>query len=281
MYPLVTPYRIGGKPTEVVHLPGLAAATIAAPPDFAWSAPPAELVLAAGDVHLWRAPLVADEIQLAQFRETLCAGERDRASRFHFAKGQREFIAARAILRILLGRYTGQPPDRLRFGYGAKGKPFLDERQSEPSVRFNLSHSDGLALYAFSRGREVGVDVECVRPSFSDDRIAEQFFSAREAAAIRALPAHRRPHSFLALWTAKEAWLKAKGAGLGDPWEEFEVSLRPPGDPVLTRRAGPSQPEQQWSFRSFPPAPGYMGALVVQGTGATLHCWDWPESAPQ
>jgi len=244
-----------------------------------WGHPRADLLLAADEVHLWRASLDADDAQLHRFWLTLSADERDRASRFHFLRGRQEFTAARGILRILLGRYTSTQAGRLRFAYGPKGKPYLAGKPHADGVRFNLSHSNGIALYAFSLGREVGVDVECMRAASSSQRIAQQFFSPREAAAIRRLPAHLQSQAFLACWTGKEAWLKAKGAGLGDPWNEFEVSLSPEGDALLLRDAEDSSRTDACFFESFRPAPGYVGAFVALGGAVELHRWDWAAAA--
>ena len=128
--------------------------------------------------------------------------ERQRAGRFHFEKDRGEFIVGRALLRTLLGRYGHREPSQLEFHYGASGKPRL--AGEDPSLRFNLSHSHGLALYAFSRGRELGIDVEQIRSNADAKKIAERFFSSQEVATLRALPAHEREKAFFDCWTRKE-----------------------------------------------------------------------------
>src|SRR5207253_10188751 len=109
--------------------------------------------------------------------------------------------------------------------YGARGKPALADGDG---LRFNVAHSHGLALVAVARGRELGVDLERVRPLPAAEAIARRFFSARERAVLDALPLRRRLDAFLSLWTRKEAFLKATGGGLG--WGRALAAVDVDGD---------------------------------------------------
>ena len=140
-------------------------------------------------------------------------------------------------------------------------------------LRFNLSHSQGLALYAVTRGREIGVDLECIRPISDAEQIAERFFSAHENAVFRTIPAHEKPKAFFNCWTRKEAYLKALGDGLARPLDEFDVSLAP-GEPAkLLRIEGAPQEASRWSLNRLEPGSGYVAALAVEGYGYQLKCW--------
>ena len=114
--------------------------------------------------------------------------------------------------------------------------PIWQKKLGDGTLRFNLAHSHELALYAFTRGREIGVDIEYLRALPDADQIADRFFSARENATLQALPASQRRQAFFNCWTRKEAYIKAIGKGLSQPLDQFEVSLAP-GDParLLTR----------------------------------------------
>jgi 4'-phosphopantetheinyl transferase len=148
---------------------------------------------------------------VAQFRDILTPDEGDRAARFHFSHHQRLFILARGALRILLGRCLSTPPGAIALRYGPMGKPSL----AEPArLRFNLSHSGRLALFAFTLDCEVGIDVEEVRPVPEMEQIAVRQFSAPETAGLMSLPAARREPAFFRCWTRMEAYSKALGNGL-------------------------------------------------------------------
>src|ERR1700691_867822 len=111
----------------------------------AWLPAPAELKLGASDVHLWRASLDCDAPVLSRLEATLSSDETARAKRFVYAKDRNHFVAARGILRQLLGAYLLLPPAELRFRYENLGKPALDAIASDSDLQFNLSHSGGLA----------------------------------------------------------------------------------------------------------------------------------------
>ncbi|HEX8127503.1 MAG TPA: 4'-phosphopantetheinyl transferase superfamily protein [Pyrinomonadaceae bacterium] len=238
-----------------------------------WITPPADTPLADGEVHLWRASLVQTPDALDRLQATLAPDESAKAARYHFRRDRDHYIAARGLLRRLLGLYLARPPESLQFTYGAYGKPSLAGASGTQDLRFNLSHSHELALYAFARGREVGVDLEQVRAEFAGDDIAARFFSAREVCMLQTLPAEARTHAFFNCWTRKEAYIKARGEGLSHPLDEFDVSLIP-GEPaaLLGTRGDPSE-LTRWSLHSLDVGEAYAAAVVIQGTDYTLRLW--------
>jgi 4'-phosphopantetheinyl transferase len=190
--------------------------------------------LAGAEVHLWR-------IRLAPCSdELLSEDERARARRFRFPLHRERFVAARSALRRILAAYLDLDPAGLRFQYSPHGKPRLEQEW----LRFNLAHSEDLALCAVAHGREVGVDIERIRPR-PDEGIPERFFSPSEAAQLRGLP----PPAFYRYWTAKEAWLKARGEGLSVALDSFDVSAL--NDP-------------RWRCAWLLLGAAYAGALVVE-----------------
>ncbi len=235
-----------------------------------WPEAAAVPALADNEVHVWRLALDQPADRLDALRRTLAADERQRAERFHFDKDRRHFIAGRGLLRTLLGGYLGRDPGSLHFAYNPQGKPMLVGAGAD--LRFNLTHSHGLALLAVSRGRELGVDVERIRPEFAGDAVARRFFSPREVAALSALGGERRHEAFFVCWTRKEAYLKATGKGLSLPLDCFDVSLLP-GEPaaLLATRHDPAE-AARWSLRALSPARGFAGALAVEGKEWRLRC---------
>ncbi|HEY6338722.1 MAG TPA: 4'-phosphopantetheinyl transferase superfamily protein [Candidatus Sulfotelmatobacter sp.] len=238
--------------------------------ELSWKPGPARLALGQDEVHVWRAYLDCGEASLRQFEGTLASGEKTRAQRFVFQPDRDSFIAARGILRELLGKYLNRAPAEVEFDYGPQGKPALRAESFEKLVEFNVSHSHGVALLAFAVGRPVGVDVELVRPAFAGKKIAERFFSPREVTELRSLPAAAQDEGFFLCWTRKEAYIKARGEGLQIPLKSFHVSLTP-GEPERLQAADSSR----WSLRSIRPDKRYVGALVGEGKGWKLRGWEW------
>ncbi len=234
--------------------------------------PPACPALSDGEVHIWRASLAVGATRLAALWATLPPDERARAERLHFERDRASFVAARGLLRAILGRYLGTPADELRFAYGPHGKPSL-AWPGAPGLHFNLAHSQGLGLYAVACHREVGIDVEQQRPDLDLAALARQVLSPGELAAWQALPAAARAGAFWRAWTRKEAYVKARGQGLTMPLGDLEAL----GEPALRIPADPAE-AGRWSMCDVAPAPGYAAALAVEGQGWQLLLWQWPQT---
>lgn len=235
-----------------------------------WSSPPPHLQLSASDISIWRAKLDCDASVVTQLETTLSQDEKERAARFHFDRDRSHFIVARGVLRNLLGRYLAQNPGDIRFRYGPHGKPSLIARKGDPAIQFNLSHSQGIAIYAFGYERELGVDVESIRREVAGEDIAQRFFSTHEMQELLAIPAEQRAEGFLLCWTRKEAYIKARGEGLQIPLNSFDVSLTP-GEPARFLRGV----DRCWQLLSFLPADRCVGALAFQGQPANIQWFDF------
>jgi 4'-phosphopantetheinyl transferase len=194
----------------------------------------------------------------------LSDAERQRAARFAFERDRRRFTVARARLRQLLGARLGVQPDSVELTYGAHGKPALARRFADSGLRFNVSHAEDIAVYAFSLGREIGIDVETVRMIRDADDIAARFFSRRENEDYLALDSRDKPLGFFNCWTRKEAFIKALGDGLYHPLDRFDVSLAP-GEPAeILRVESTSGDDCGWRMEGFSPAPGFVAAIVSE-----------------
>jgi 4'-phosphopantetheinyl transferase len=155
-------------------------------------------------------------------------------------------------------------PESIALVYGGHGKPALAPRYADVDLRFNVAHSDDVAVYAFATGREIGIDVEAVRVIRDADDIAARFFSRRENEAYLALDPRDKPLGFFNCWTRKEAFVKALGDGLYHSLDRFDVSLAP-GEPAMILRVENTPGEHcGWRVESFSPAPGFAAAVVTE-----------------
>jgi 4'-phosphopantetheinyl transferase len=234
--------------------------------------------LPSGEIHVWRAALDLPLAQVETLRQCLTEDELDRAQRYRFETDRRHFVVARGLLRTLLGLYLGIHPSAVRLCYGPAGKPALIAEPGEQDLRFNVSHSHGVALYAVAPAGEVGVDLERIRPELAAGRMAERLFSPREVAAIRALPSEQQTAGFFACWTRKEAYIKAVGAGLSLPFKDFDVSVAPAGPASLLAVRHDPGAAARWSMWNLSPGDGYAAALAGAGSGWQLRCWRWTDA---
>jgi 4'-phosphopantetheinyl transferase len=240
-----------------------------------WPAPPEEIALRIGQIHIWCAAPRDFSRSLSSFRSLLSVAELDRSAKFHFPTDCDSYIIRHALLRLILGRYLQQAPSGIEFSHGPYGKPMV--KACGVPLHFNDSHSAELVLFAITAVGPVGVDVECMRPIAEFESIASQYFTPREVEVMRALPAGKKLEAFYSCWTGKEAYLKATGEGIGESLHKVEVildaglratSLSFHGDEVCSAPA--------WQLRAFSPAPGYLGAVSVQTDLSELDLWRIP-----
>jgi 4'-phosphopantetheinyl transferase len=241
----------------------------------------APLSLPEDEVQLWRVDLEAVGGAESRWQKLLSSDESERAARFHFPRDRQRFVASRALLRTILAGYlaghlTGYlagDPGSLSFSYSDKEKPSLAPAHAGSSIAFNLSHSGEVALLAFTRGREIGVDIEQARANFDIEGIARRFFSPAEQKQLAALPVEKRADGFFRCWTRKEAYIKATGDGLSLPLTQFDVALEPGESNALLATRPDSSEAERWRLREVPGGPGYIAALCVSGQDWKLNDW--------
>lgn len=242
-----------------------------------WCAPPETLRLRDDETHVWRVSLDQPAYRIQALYPTLADEERERASHFHTRTDRERFLVRHGLLRAILGRYVHSDPAQLRFCYGPHGKPALSPESTTAPLRFNLAHTNGVALYAITSGRELGVDIEYISADLTEEDIAKQFFSQPETDVLRSLTGQKRKDAFFTCWTRKEAYLKARGKELTLALHQFAVSLLPGAPAVLTYLQGDPREAARWSLQDLHPGPGYKAALAVEGVVGRLRCWQWPE----
>jgi 4'-phosphopantetheinyl transferase len=204
-----------------------------------------------GVLHVWRADL--DDLGWIG-HNALSTEEREHAARFSSERTRERWARGRAVLRHLLGGYLGRGPGAIELESGERGKPMV---VSGEGVEFNLSHSGGLALFAFARENPVGIDVELAGRVRDPVAVAEREFGQAQAQRLRALDAAQLEPEFLRLWVRHEAALKCRGEGLGGPTEpdglvlvDLDVGAGAAAAVALEREADPIS---MWRFEQRQP----------------------------
>jgi 4'-phosphopantetheinyl transferase len=214
-------------------------------------------------IHVWQFSLTRPDSGVDKFAAVLSPDERARADRFHFERDCRRFTIARAVVRSILGVYVRSPASEIAFDYAHYGKPSLADGRS--GVRFSISHSDEIGMLAVASGRELGVDVELIRPDVETDQLAERFFSPHERESIRGLSSGERVSAFFRCWTCKEAFLKAQGLGLSRSLDSFDVEVNPQLPARLLASRPDAQESAHWFLYDVPIGSSYRAAIAVAG----------------
>ncbi|HRL23096.1 MAG TPA: 4'-phosphopantetheinyl transferase superfamily protein [Alcaligenes sp.] len=228
------------------------------------------LALAPGQTDLWAAHIdacVAAGVA-GRFSHLLHESERQAWGRFVFEKDQRRYVVTRLLQRYVLSRYAPVLPQEWRFQASSHGRPFIaNTHPAVAGLTFNLSHSDRRVLLAVTRGRRLGVDVEdACRAAHSD--IAQSYFTAHELHQLQRLPAVQQPQHFLAFWTLKESYIKARGLGLSIPLNQFAFDLGTAHDARIHFQPTADDHLGRWKFWQWQPDKDSMAALCVELHGA-------------
>ena len=237
-----------------------------------WANPPERVSIGQHEVHVWRCALRAGAETVNSLEKTLSPDEVSRAERFRFPADRHRFIVARGALRRILASYRGQQPDRLRFGHGPRGKPFLEDAGG---LEFNVSRSRGLALVAVSSNRAVGVDLEFVRTDFDYCSLIDETLTRVEAQELLALPRAARNGAFFVRWSRKEAFLKATGKGLSIALQTFSVSQTDNGFLAPAGRTLDPGESSRWRVEDIEPARGFVGCLAAERQDWKVQNWQW------
>jgi 4'-phosphopantetheinyl transferase len=212
-------------------------------------------------VHVRPVRLEASDAGLSQLELTLAPDELDRAARFRSDSLRRSFVVARGALRALLGRYLSKPPASLRFTYGPKGKPSIDESSG---VAFNTSHAGQIVTIALTLGCELGIDIEPIRSIPDMKEVAHRFFCSAEVEELVSLPENQRDLGFYLCWTRRESYIKATGESLLTVTDQLQVSLRPDEPARLIQVPHGTDRASAWSLHDLDLVPGYAAALTYQ-----------------
>ena len=220
-------------------------------------------------VHLWQ--LRPSTIRGSGVREPclarLAADERARYEELGTEAMRETYLAARVLCRTTLSKYTGAGPSEWRFGEGPYGKPVLTEPERLKSLRFNLTHTNDLVIFAVTRAGEVGVDAEDTSRPVDVSLVARHFLSRRQETRLAQLAPCERAERFFEQWVLKEAYVKATGIGLANATDRLTVEQRDDGEPIAIRDC---------QFSLYRPDSSYVAAAaaVTRCPAGSLH-FEW------
>jgi 4'-phosphopantetheinyl transferase len=235
--------------------------------EIAWQFSLDRLNLQNNDVHIWRTNLNLETELVKKSIKILSLDERKRAERYKFEKHRNYFIVARSTLRKILSNYLNLEPDRIKFDYSDRGKPSLSDCHQQENLQFNLSHSQELALYAFTKNKKIGIDLEYCRPMPDAESIAKRFFSTNEYKWISSFSSNTQQEAFFRCWTAKEAYLKATGEGIAGSLEKIEIDLTGKN---LFKLKESDREISNWLLYTFIPEVNYLATVAVESQAIDL-----------
>ena len=229
-----------------------------------WGDPPLNTSMDFNEIHVWRIFLDQEFKAVKALEQLLDENERLKAFRFHYESDKLRYIVRHGILKNILSKYLCFNPEKIQFKYTSFGKPFLSSSINKASYHFNITHSKRYALLAVTRNRSIGIDLEYMLPIINMDSMIKSFLSGEEYKIMSMLSPEDRFQRFYDLWTLKEAYLKATGAGLnkiGDVGISF--SMDHSAVSIIEREN--ENKSNNFTIFQLDPAPGYTAGLAIEG----------------
>ncbi len=224
-----------------------------------------------GEVHLWFAlpDGISDPALLLAYRRMMSADEKVRHARYRFEKHRHTFLVTRALVRTVLSRYTSMTPEAIRFTKNSFGRPELPTEDNPDSLRFNISHTDGMVGCAVTLAADVGIDVESILRTRVNLAIAERFFAKDEAKTLLDLPSPKQTERFITYWTLKESFIKACGRGLSIPLSSFSFLLDEGRSIGVSFDETLGEDPFRWHFMLLDAGGGFRAAIALRKEGAS------------
>jgi 4'-phosphopantetheinyl transferase len=226
--------------------------------------------LPASEAHVWYmdpdAPL--SESRCNDLLALLSPDEHTKCLRFHSHVDRQRYLVSHSMVRILLSQYLGGAPAGWRFTYSEKGRPELADR-GLPPLRFNLTHTRGLAACIVTSEDDCGIDAEWLSPRHNPAGVAARYFSAEENMRLSALEGEAWLEYFYSCWTLREAYVKARGIGLNFPLHQLNFIIAAPESIRMKLHPDIEDDAGRWDFRLFrPTATHILAAAYVTRNGA-------------
>ena len=227
-----------------------------------------------GEVHLFCISMKHPDSRIREFSHTLSSNEVRKRDQLHFAEDRDRYVIRHGALREIVGGYLNIPACDVDIEYTEYGKPKIVENSASSWLQFNLTSSKDLALIAVTRMNHIGVDIEYIIDDFPSMEIASKYFSAGAMRQLYSLPEESRKRAFFNCWTRKEAYIKARGEGLSNPLDRFEVSLHPKSQAALLHHDEDPHESSRWSLQGIDLGNHYAAAFAVEGQISEYKFWD-------
>ncbi len=221
--------------------------------------------LSASEAHVWYmdpdAPL--SESRRNDLLALLSPDEHAKCLRFHSHVDRQRYLVSHSMVRNLLSKYLCGAPAEWRFTYSEKGRPEL-AGMGLPPLRFNLTHTRGLAACIVTSEDDCGIDAESLNPRHNPAGVAARYFSAEENMHLNALEGEAWLEYFYSCWTLREAYVKARGIGLNFPLHQLNFVIAAPDSIRVKLHPDIDDDANRWHFRLFRPAATHILAAAYE-----------------
>ncbi len=233
------------------------------------------LTLSRNEIHIWATNLKPFYSLMKDYTKILSPLEVERANNFKFVTHRNRYLLSRSILKMILGGYLSMDPGKIAFTTRPDGKLYIPPELNPALIKFNVSHSHDLAVYAIAVEQEIGIDVEYIRAIAGLDSLVNNVLSKHEQKDFRTIPEHDKLETFFKYWAHKEAYLKTTGEGLAHDMRRIEFLQDSYGDLRLVHVDGKDIDPSRWFVSKLMTREEYICALVAVGNDCMVTYFDW------
>jgi 4'-phosphopantetheinyl transferase len=230
------------------------------------------------EIHVWWFVLDQPQHFVDSYYRILKQDEKKRILNFKTELLRNRHTVSRGVLKILISKYLDADPEKVEFMYSEQGKPFLSSPKNKTNLQFNMSHSNRLGICAFTKDNAVGVDVERIRELPNLEDMTEICMSEFEKRWFSKLPPATKNEMFYKVWTVKEAFIKAIGAGFSFPLVNVEVKIYGNNKCEFHRIKDESGSFGKWRVFTFVPEPNFTASLVTEADNSKIKRFYWEPS---
>ena len=219
--------------------------------------------LADHEVHIWHLAAGEQSKELLNHTDCLSNREKDKSNNFILEKDRLGYITRRVFLRKVLACYLDVACDQIKFTENDYGKPFIEGSINPQSLQFSLSKSHDHVLLAITQHRLIGCDIEKYNEALDYKTIIDKFFSAQEINYI--LGSSNQQTCFFDYWSAKEAYIKARGEGLSLPLDQFTLHIDNNEYVTMLENIFDQQDIDKWHIQCLKIDTGFSAAVAIKG----------------
>lgn len=217
------------------------------------------------EAHIWfvRPESIQDKMILAACMDSLSDQEREQYRRFHFQEDRHHYLVSHALVRNALSKYAQISPAAWVFSESDHGRPEI-ANPNISTIRFNLSHSKGLAACIIALSCDCGIDVERVDVRHNSLGVANRMFSKSEFEHMQELKGREQLNYFFTRWTLREAYTKALGTGITFPTHKLNFKIKSAGEIEIEFHADIDDNNELWQFEVVSLTEQHIAAAAIK-----------------
>jgi 4'-phosphopantetheinyl transferase len=219
------------------------------------------------EAHIWLT--IPDNIKnsgvITQLLSLLSAEEIKKHNRLYFSADRHLYLVSHALVRKVLAKYLEKQPADLKFHYVENGKPEILLSKNDPIIRFNLSHTAGLAACIVTMNDDCGIDAEAIVNKTASLDIAHSMFSDSEFEHLKSLTGRSYLEEFFTRWTLREAYVKALGQGIDYPINQLLFNIKDDSDIDVSFQGKLGDACQFWQFQVMRPTADHIVTTAIKG----------------